>query len=603
MNTIKVKISFKKGTCTVSGISLVTNDYASTKISFKFDDNSGSNLFTLLDPKGAPVYSDYIVNDEVPLYRMVDVTTEHGGKTYIKYVDNSENVYWYNVDDNKLYNEDWTEISEFDLDNYTKVQVKGTLFTTKGAYKFEVVKYVDDSKLTSVSGVIKVRNNLIQLDEFAVPYLSIFDSLMTEIENIDITVVKNENKSILTIHKKDGSTETVEILDGEVGPVGPQGPKGDKGDKGDTGAKGDKGDTGEQGIQGPKGDKGETGPANTLSIGTVTKGEEADATITGTSPNQTLNLVLPKGDKGEQGTTNYNDLTNKPSINNVTLSGNKSLSDLGIQPAGNYVTNTDYASSSTAGIVRIGTAVSTYMSSDNRLSASTRTYEDYTSGNAAMFVGKGTLENVITGKGLVTNTDYADATTGGVIKTSSTTGTGVSGAGVLYASNSSYSTYDSASDYYFIGKGTLENVITGKGLIDNTYHDSSKQDTLVSGTNIKTINNISILGSGNIDVSGGGGGSATWGSIGGTLSDQTDLNTALSSKVSNTDYATASVGGVIKVSNGDYGMTVDSGVLKGTVRTLAQYNDMSSKGLVCKGTLENVLDDRIGTIETALGGI
>lgn len=34
---------------------------------------------------------------------------------------------------------------------------------------------------------------------------------------------------------------------------------------------------------------------------------------------------------------------------------------------------------------------------------------------------------------------------------------------------------------------------------------STKQDTLVSGTNIKTINNMSILGSGNINISGGGG--------------------------------------------------------------------------------------------------
>ena len=32
---------------------------------------------------------------------------------------------------------------------------------------------------------------------------------------------------------------------------------------------------------------------------------------------------------------------------------------------------------------------------------------------------------------------------------------------------------------------------------------SNKQDTLVSGTNIKTINNTSILGSGNIDIQGG----------------------------------------------------------------------------------------------------
>ena len=46
--------------------------------------------------------------------------------------------------------------------------------------------------------------------------------------------------------------------------------------------------------------------------------------------------------------------------------------------------------------------------------------------------------------------------------------------------------------------------------VDNaiTAATSTKQDTLVSGTNIKTINNTSILGSGNIDIQGGGGGKA-----------------------------------------------------------------------------------------------
>ena len=39
---------------------------------------------------------------------------------------------------------------------------------------------------------------------------------------------------------------------------------------------------------------------------------------------------------GGGGTTNYNSLTNKPKVNNVTLQGNKTLSDLGIQPAGDY---------------------------------------------------------------------------------------------------------------------------------------------------------------------------------------------------------------------------------------------------------------------------
>jgi collagen type VII alpha len=59
----------------------------------------------------------------------------------------------------------------------------------------------------------------------------------------------------------------------------------------------------EQGPQGIPGDTGATGPANTLSIGTVTGGATAVATITGTAPTQTLNLVLPKGDKGDTGDT------------------------------------------------------------------------------------------------------------------------------------------------------------------------------------------------------------------------------------------------------------------------------------------------------------
>jgi hypothetical protein len=44
------------------------------------------------------------------------------------------------------------------------------------------------------------------------------------------------------------------------------------------------------------------------------------------------------------------------------------------------------------------------------------------------------------------------------------------------------------------------------GAIGKTIHDTTKQDTLQSGVNIKTINHQSLLGSGNIDIQGGGGG-------------------------------------------------------------------------------------------------
>lgn len=84
-------------------------------------------------------------------------------------------------------------------------------------------------------------------------------------------------------------------------------PQGSKGDTGATGATGATGPQGEQGVQGETGATGATGPqgpagpANVLTIGSVTSGKVASATITGESPNQVLNLVLEKGDKGETG--------------------------------------------------------------------------------------------------------------------------------------------------------------------------------------------------------------------------------------------------------------------------------------------------------------
>lgn len=55
---------------------------------------------------------------------------------------------------------------------------------------------------------------------------------------------------------------------------------------------------------------------------------------------------------------------------------------------------------------------------------------------------------------------------------------------------------------------------------------TGKQDTLVSGTNIKTVNGNSLLGSGDLSIST----STAWGGITGTLSSQTDLNSALNAK-------------------------------------------------------------------------
>ena len=70
--------------------------------------------------------------------------------------------------------------------------------------------------------------------------------------------------------------------------------------------------------------------------------------------------------------------------------------------------------------------------------------------------------------------------------------------------------------------------------ITPSYHDATKQDVLVSGTNIKTINNQDILGTGNIEVES----SAVWGSITGELHNQLDLHNELQAKANFTDLPT-----------------------------------------------------------------
>ena len=74
--------------------------------------------------------------------------------------------------------------------------------------------------------------------------------------------------------------------------------------------------------------------------------------------------------------------------------------------------------------------------------------------------------------------------------------------------------HQSLAEYYtktqvdtaLAGKVSQSDFDTKEEVISNALNDleSDKQDVLISGTNIKTINNESILGSGNITISGGG---------------------------------------------------------------------------------------------------
>lgn len=420
---------------------------------------------------------------------------------------------------------------------------------------------------------------------------------------------------------KDGNEwKEIEAIKGDTGPrgaAGPQGPKGDTGLQGPKGDKGDKGDTGATGAtgpQGPQGPQGETGAAGRDGYIQYTAGSNVSI-----SDQDVISVDL----SGKQDTLVSG--TNIKTVNGSSLLG---------------------------------------------------------SGNITIEGGSGGLSSVAHGNtmsGAGTNASPLDVDTT-VIAT-------------VQSLSTKQDTIDSSHKLSadLISDGSTNKTVTSTE--KTTW--SGKQDALVSGTNIKTINNQSLLGSGNITISGGGGSSA-WGSITGTLNDQTDLATeldkklnnyvlggdgyyrtsfinngingkilstnietnytsyvvvsggivgfttedgnqqqtgyvvvsdtgtqitglvtptnnsdavpksyvdsAVSSKVSNTDYATSSTGGVLKISNGDYGMAVDNGVLKGAVRTYAQYSDMSSKGIVCKGTLENVLTNKGYLVASDISG-
>ena len=72
----------------------------------------------------------------------------------------------------------------------------------------------------------------------------------------------------------------------------------------------------------------------------------------------------------------------------------------------------------------------------------------------------------------VKNTDYATSSTGGVIKVQDTLGLAIGNTGNLFATTKTYSIYQSLAEGTVIGKGTLENVIIGKDLTTKAYVDS-----------------------------------------------------------------------------------------------------------------------------------
>ena len=190
-----------------------------------------------------------------------------------------------------------------------------------------------------------------------------------------------------------------------------------------------------------------------------------------------------------------------------------------------YVKNTDYAIEGKGGVIKVNSVyMATSTTSSGTLQTVEKTYSQYQNLGNSAFIGKGTLENVIEGKGLVSDTDYATDNKGGTIKVN---GYGLQVAnGTLIGLGKTYAEYNNGANQLLISKQTLENVIEGKGL------------------------------------------------------------------VSDTNYASISKAGVIKTSS-DYATDITGqGRLCGQTILYANYQDKNNAALISKGTLENVIEGK-----------
>ena len=403
MNTINVEINFTKGTNKLTGINLITGDYASTKMVFQFDRTDGRKVLEMKNPSGDLVYLGEIQNNEVLLCAVED-----------------------------------------DL-NYS-------IFNQEGRYIYEVSLYNGDSKLTSVKGELPVQKEQVIIDgEVIEPYLPYFDQLMQELNtaigetnNLNVSASKVDTTTTITITKKDGTTYDVQVLDGE---------KGDKGDKGDAGA-----------IKMLiVAELPSTGADDTIYLVPIPKIEVESLPSTGEP--KTIYIVIGTGKRYIYESEQWLEVTNDNNYFEYVYINNKweELGEIGVEvDLTDYVKNTDYATDSKGGVIKYNSLYGTYVGTTGLLSALNKTYAQYGDMYNNGFIGKGTLENVITGKGLVSNTNYASDSTGGVIKTGWAWGTAVNSSGQLYCSNKTYAQYSGSDNAMFISKGTLENVLTNR---------------------------------------------------------------------------------------------------------------------------------------------
>ena len=289
----------------------------------------------------------------------------------------------------------------------------------------------------------------------------------------------------------------------------------------EPGPQGPKGDTGDTGPQGQTGNPGADGAAAgfgvvSASAATLAPGSDATVSIVASGPNTEKSFVftfgIPKGEPGESGTdavwgnitgdlSDQTDLvsslqakqnllvsgTNIKTINNESILGSGNIN---IQGGGGDVTDVEVNGVSVVdqdGVaeVTVPTKTSDLTNDSGFITSSALSgYATQTWVGQQGYITGITSSDVVSALGYTPGTSnfsgaYADLTGKPTIPTK---------------------TSDLTNDSDFITSSALSGYATESYV--QGYHDATKQDVLVSGTNIKTINGTSILGSGDITAVG-----------------------------------------------------------------------------------------------------
>ena len=218
--------------------------------------------------------------------------------------------------------------------------------------------------------------------------LNAMDEALTEVDNLDIDANKVGKITSIIITKKDGTQKTINVDDGVSLEYLWQGTS--------LGIKReDEQNYDFVNLKGEKGDKGEAGAIKMIIVNELPETGASDT------------IYLVPAEDTETG-NNYDEYVY---VNNVweKLGGVQVQVDLT-----DYVKNTDYATSSKGGVFKTnGSAFAIGINASGELYAGERTYAQYQAHANNAFIGKGTLENVITGKELVNKT-YVDDIVGDI---------------------------------------------------------------------------------------------------------------------------------------------------------------------------------------------